>query len=969
MSLFSKTDLLNKSINEIWATVPGSYEEAQLRIRRAIEATTVFGVVKNTYDVSLEATTKSSIIVSKQDEGRRKPIYYSADWDLDDDDNVVFSNVKEVKLDAVMKVKNEALETFESIMNESKSVILNELITTDIMLYEAVDKNGKAYKRGRVKKANVANEQNANGREYPTKVLDESTKNINERIEKYGAQHMDSQHRVKDGKNHRDVRETVALMDGISFDGKQIGIEFALVETEAGKDFTALIDGGARFQVSQRATGKSHLEKLDDGKVKEVVDTLNIESFDFVPAGTASVSGSDVEFFSESIGGREMAVGNVMTREEVEVMLKAERENIVAGVVEAFAAQQEAEAEEEEEEEEVITPLDTVVSEQVQVSVDPKLLEQVNNMQKQVAESQVRLDEMKRKETVALMESGKIVYLNEIASGDPYKRFTVKQKETMINRIKVEDLSDLHEVTSDGFKAEVKKRFDNEVENAIALLADNTLQRMGYTPGSNNVNGQSVVVVNEAKPWMETVDKLYADVLRTINRKKSKDAFYIGDDHPAMAMINRMCEGFEEKFYHQLMNETAADVLQADIGVKVATISRTVIPAAFRFITAFDVCDVGNQASRIENIMYQVWNGSYTAGRPDLNVGAIEIAESGTIPLAGIQYVASPLATIRKTKKTTISSEARATAMGTSMNPVADSIAHLAIDVTMCIDELLWYLMITTAQMYAHAHVTSFEHLTEGDNNEWASVNQGWMQYEYVKTFDTPGNPLTSRLVPLFGTVSGNTFQEVVVQERDDAGGDGTDLVYGDDYSVNWADGTITLTAAGIVKENGFGIEAKYSYTTNSKFWSVIPPTGVSGYENLVNLRQAVGQSRVLVNNRHYNANMLGMSFATEDMITSGPMFTQAGGTPADIMDRLNKVTAFAGLDPTKTSAMPNAWILVGEKGSCYYRNQIPWNVTGPFKDTTTGNDEWIGEEYSGQDVPVPAKLALVGVTDLATTV
>ena len=289
-----------------------------------------------------------------------------------------------------------------------------------------------------------------------------------------------------------------------------------------------------------------------------------------------------------------------------------ETDEAIPNKLDSGTTENEEEEVEEVEEEEVEE--EEVVSEQIQTSVDPKLLEQVNNMQKQVAESQTRLDEMKRKETVALMESGKIVYLNEIASGEPYKRFSVKQKETMMNRIKVEDLYDLHEVASDGFKVEVKKRFDNEVENAIALLADNTLQRMGYTPGSNNVNGQSVVVVNEARPWMETVDKLYADVLRTINRKKSKDAFYIGDDHPAMAMINRMCEGFEEKFYHQLMNETAADVLQADIGVKVATISRTVIPAAFRFITAFDVCDVGNQAARIENIMYQVWNGSYTAG-------------------------------------------------------------------------------------------------------------------------------------------------------------------------------------------------------------------------------------------------------------------------------------------------------------------------------------------------------------------
>ena len=87
----------------------------------------------------------------------------------------------------------------------------------------------------------------------------------------------------------------------------------------------------------------------------------------------------------------------------------------------------------------------------------------------------------------------------------------------------------------------------------------------------------------------------------------------------------------------------------------------------------------------------------------------------------------------------------------------------------------------------------------------------------------------------------------------------------------------------------------------------------------------------------------------------------------SDVLDRLNNVTAYAGLIPLKTSAMPPGWILLQEKGSCLYQVQTPWGLRGPIIDKDTGHDYYLAEEYSGYEVPVTDKLVLVGVTDLNT--
>lgn len=902
--------------------IPNSYEDIMERIFLKLQE---IPELEGAGSFWLDAVTDSNVLVQAVIDNRI--VFYLIDW-ANIEGDIVLDNVREVGIEVVVKTKNEAK------ISKSLTKQLIEKSEADIFLEQ---KSEGRCRKGRVKKAQIAEQVNVNNRWYPKAVLEKAVAEAQERIRRFGAIHMDSQHRIVNGENYRDIRETVALLDEIQYNDGIVSIGFKLVETTAGKDFEALVDGGAKFQVSQRGTGKSHLAKVN-GKTVEVVDELFIDGFDFLPAGLASVREADVEFLENKEVGIDMVEKDCITKEELETILQGERERIVNNIIEEL---------------------------KVRVDVNSEVASTITEIQKKVEDSQKSLLEIQLKEQKMKAEKEKDAILEKIMSDEKYNRFTETQKKAMASKISVDDIYTT--VGTEAFEAEVQKRFDEEVETAIKLLAEAELQKLGYQRGASTASkGRTVTVLRNEKVWMEQVDKLSSEVMRVIKRRKPSNMFVLGDDHPAMSVVNRMCERFEELNYTKLINEAGEEVTQSDIGVKVATISRVIIPVAFRQITAFDVCDVGVMQNRIENVMYSVWN-TVAGAVPHANIGAIEIAEGGTIPTAGIQYLACPILANRKTLKTRVTSEAVATAKGTAMSPVEDSIANLAVDVTQRIDELLWYLMLAQAQKQAIGQVTSFETLTkQSDNVTYKSIKNGWIQYEYVKAYDNAGNPTSAKLIPLFGSTSGNTIQAIVVQH---SGGGGTALVYGDDYTINYPDGSITLTTAGASKVGSNNVQAKYSYTTNMTVWSVVPPAGVSGYENLVNLRQAVGRARVKVNNRHYVPNVVGVSLATEDMISASPVFTQSGSTPADILDRLNKVTTYAGLEVAKTSALPDGWMLVFERGACIYRNFLPWTVSGAFKNTATGDDEWIGEEYSGQDVPVKDKLSLVAITDLNTIV
>jgi len=1006
-----KTETDEELLQEIWGRMAGSYEDDQTAIQNSLRGSKQFGSTKEDYDISLEATFKNSVLI--RNNSTSPPTYYQSSWKKDKDGDIIFSDVKTVKAEVVVKKVNEQQEVMEAVRDATGTVSLNEIFITPISLSE---KTVDGVKRivGTAQIVQRADIINGNKRRYKKSVLKEAITNLQERMQKTGPLLMDYKHRTKKTAsgtevNDRDLRETVAVIRDLKWheaDGTVSLDEIEFVDTQAGKDIQALVDKNVRLQVSQRASGAVEVMKNEStGEVFQDVTALRIDGWDFVPPGEASVKEADVQFqvVSESEVS-EMAEKTIATIEEVQELIKTGNEELkaevanmikegfpVESIVEALKASgampEEEEPEEDmEEEEEEPTPkpkkkaaksedeeddTDEVVAE-VRAGVK-ELEETVTGLTTTLGESQETVAVLKRERDLTILSKvGGDLLLESLGSED-FSRFTKEQKEAIAKSIDVPSLYGTVDITdTKAVKTAIDQRVLTKVNEMDTFVAASKLKSTGYpTRGFGGEGIAHVEVLNEPIPNGEYIHRILKATNEKLDSRMPGGSWAMPDTHPNMKFLNEVLAKYDRMNYQllrkeeQVMNEANEEVLQLDIGVRVASLARVVIETAYRRITALQVCDVGTMTNRIEDILVSSWLPTETTDIAD-DMATVEIAQGGTIATGGVTYSNVPIYAVWRPLRTYISSNARATARGTAMNPEADAIAGLSLDLQRRVDRYLWNLMVAYAQVRDAVEVAAYETLVVvGATDEWASANQGWIRYEVLQSVDANGNPTGQELQKLYAIPATNVLQEVDVRE---AGGDNTALIYGTDYSVNWADGTITLTATGIVKEDGNDVEAKYSYSTaNCNFWSVVPPVGVTLYDHLINLRQQVGQSRTLIANRNYAANYMGLSLDIEDLITSGPQFTASGATPADMLSRLNEVTNYAGLRPVKTSAIPNQWVVLGEQGAVAYRVHTPWSMRGPVTDKDTGYDYYLGEEYTGAVVPLDDKLSLVGITDLNT--
>ena len=89
---------------------------------------------------------------------------------------------------------------------------------------------------------------------------------------------------------------------------------------------------------------------------------------------------------------------------------------------------------------------------------------------------------------------------------------------------------------------------------------------------------------------------------------------------------------------------------------------------------------------------------------------------------------------------------------------------------------------------------------------------------------------------------------------------------------------------------------------------------------------------------------------------------TDLGGTVADVLNALNQVVNYAGLQPVKSTALPSGWIPVGMQGAVCHGVHTPWSFGAPIINEQTNKKTIIGEQFSASDVPVDDKLGIVAV-------
>lgn len=948
--------------NEIYASVPNSYEDKMKKIRDALRKSTLFGAVENEWSLSIEATFADSIIVDKSTKEGVK--YYKADWAINADGDVVISNVKDVEVEAVVKIKNEN-EELKDESADTRRTLLNEDIQTSIFLEEVTTPTGKKQYKGKVKIAQKADELNRNRRIYPANVLQEAVERLKEKLKK-GPIPMYKGHRTENGKNINDLNEIVALIHDVNYhpEAKTVSLDdITFVETQAGKDLIALAEAGLPLQTSQNANGKSHLIKYHDGKSAEKVDFLDIEGWDALRAGKASVSQADMEFqvLTEET---EMPDERILTEEEVEAKIKAREDAIRAELLNEMQKMKP-----EEKKDEKLT--------ETQKPETDKSAEALNEMTKRLDEMTEFIETGKRKEAIeAMVKAGEGV-INESLKDEKYKIFNEADKKH-ISSIALKDVPELYEKVDvskpDEFKGKIDAILNEKVEEVSHFIAQARLEAKGYgNPPGNGI--QHIEIINENYADAELTGKLTNVLNERLIERDGNRPFYTDADSRVLKFMKEVeakhIQDIQKSIQMgSLLNE--ATLIGTDVGPKIASVGISLIRNVFPRLSALQVCALGTM-DKIQDIITVKAFSQAISSNPYTNVLVLTPGEDTALNTVKTTTTPYPIIATQKAVGGVITSLAQAIARGAgNIDPIADTMEDIARYFQTTINHLIWWAIICKAQAYDKTEVTNWTNLTivpgtASATPEFYSAHEGWIQFEWVKKLDTNGNPVYAMPLALYGTTSADiTYQPVVAREH---GGDNTALVYGSaqDYTVNWADGTITLTAAGLAKCATDGTpDVKYSYTENAKFWSITTPTGLTGEDHLKNLGLMAGQAKTLVRNRDYEPTFMAMNFDNNDMIANSPVYAAAGNRAGNLLDSRGNMSQWQGLEVAGDRMLPSEWIVVGTQGKAIYKVQTPMSMKRLGVAGKT-NDEIQVEQYDCEDCPEPQAFSLLGITDINT--
>ena len=956
------------------AQLPNSFREYQSQIREALRTSPPpeLAGADSYYLEGCIGDFPNKIIFEAHWWNKEPPVhkYFQADVSLGEGDAVKFENVIEVEIQAAVTAKDEMRKLEESDTSEHKKfVTLNETMDTKVHLVTieeaAVGQKKRTGKAELVQQGDIVNQ---NGRYYPGPVLKEATEYAKKRIEADGYLLMDSQHRINaKGDPENNIRETVALNKSIAYDEETAIVslpEIEFVETQAGKDVIKLLEAGATFGISQRGVGSSHtFINPQTGETYEKVDFVRFNGFDLVPSGQTGVKGARLESVTEGTQGQLSGAaegGDGTPTEGAQGGASATGTGAGGGNL-TLTEERPAELALSAKDRELI---------QNNLKAGMETQQAVSLIEGKLAESQRVVDAVVRKQEVThLKEISQTLLEQEI---EKYSRFNAEQKQLIISRISPVTLYDrISDVYNEETVLQVlKPEIAKEVERTDETIATLKLEQIGFgaeqsTGLANAHRGRTrIQIVNESFPDAELHHKVYEHVLQTVKKTLPKNAYMMQENDEKMRDLDKIMESFANHYGSRLLQES--QLSQADIGGRIATISAMVIPIAWRLITAFQVVDTEPMTTRILDKKIRKYSEDTTSTDVVTQYANLDPGEGGTIQSTKVTYGTYPIYSTRQALRHEITPEAIATAYNTPMQPLMDTVEALALDLRQRLDLMLWWQHIIHAARQSTQQVTTFETLTRvGTTNTWYAANKGWIPYAWHKTHDTEGNPTSAKfysMLPAIGQSAAPTgygFQGVELQDSGN-----TALLYGTDYTVDFVAGTITLTAAGETKRGSDNVQAKYSYSSNINMWSRTPPSGTTLTEHIHSLRRSVGKARVAVGDRNYQPNFVAYNIDTEDIITQGNRMTYLGGSPSDLMDQMNQVMKYGGLDPVATTAIPKGYVIVGEKGSVCHAVQIPWMFSDLLTDEVTGKQYTLGQQFSASDCPVNARLSLVGLID-----
>lgn len=938
-----------KSLKEIFANVPGSYSTYRKEIASLLKTNPpdVLGAHRWAYVEEIIGDYPESVIVEcakATDSGSYEYKYYQIAVQLDEEGNPTWGEGKEVEFDVVITTKNEAAALNEQFgSGQVQQIQLEENKIGKVTIDEAT-------KKASVQIAQRAEVKNRNNRVYPAAVLKAAVEQAKTRL----PLPMETMHRPE-----QNIGDTCALIKDIQYD-EDTGIvslpEIEIFNAGSGKVIQEYIEKGGKLEVSQRAVGSS-IQVTDEktGETYDLITSLHITGWDMVGDGSASVAGTS--FALESF----LEAGGTPTPTPTPTPNPTPTPTPNPGQLPANVN------------------LEDLVGQAVSKALNP-YQEGLTTAQQQMLD-ETRNSQLSRYRVLA------VDAIDDILAETP--RFSLQQKEVIKARINIDEHFDkisMDDLTS--ISRVLKPVVQTEMEFTDKLIAGQARDAwnlpaaqggMGADRLINNAGGMTYSQMLNVAPidiplYNETVQK----AINEINRQ-NPNLWVMPENHPQMDVLAKVMNSFFEKNGNALKEEQRAlnETNQSDIKVPVNLTSMYMVAVAWRLTTAFEFAQLHPMVNLLENIPVQVWNGQQASTTPAIERWEkYHTAEDTNIPVSEIRYLNSELAASYQSLHLKITPHARATARGSVMDPIMDSLANGAREIRDLTDTMIWDLTIVEALKHNATQVTTAADCTEvsGQTRTWkipAPANSVLVDYEWVVQKNDDGNvskTLFRRLTPDTGSATldhDGSLTPVIITDSG-ATQPTNGFIYGTDWTIDWDNQWIILTAAGETKRGSDTIKATYTYNNkNVKVFDAKPPAGTTFLGNLINLRLRLAEARTLITDEHYMPECLAWNYGIKEKVALGAQFTHDGGSEANALNMMNEILRFDGTKTVWSTAIRQQWIINAQMMSTLYGLHTPFSLSSEQRTDEQGNRRYFGEQWSGGKVPKPEKSALVYIKNV----
>jgi hypothetical protein len=804
---------------------------------------------------------------------------------------------------------------------EGMEIRIVERVENAIRLEEAQG-DGPRHISGTAITADVVN---ANGRRYPSHVLQDAIREAQSHLHeslgqgRLGVVTGEAEHPSDKGGRPRFL-ETIVRWTGLTFDedAKKVDVRGRILETSQGKDAIAIMEGGVLPGLSLRGYGRATIIEENDREIEEVTK-LTITGFDLLSPGEQSdpnghirvlESKRKVKPMDEKLAAQEL-IQMLQEAGALEVLEKGLTERILA-------------AQAEEDEERSRQMLFEALEAETNVDLYQKVQQLIEEVKKRQAPSEIettmreKLGAQDIDDPMQVLE-GKLERLNRLEEAEQARKVEAFVKEQVAGlkvypvwlREKMEqEVLEAGPKTIEEAKEIIKSRrkYADELVSQLEMVSRGRIEVMGP--------------VLERERSVPEYARGSVDLLESMRRRGIIPQRDLANPQTVNERFAALyLERFDERNRHHLVAE--AQLLQeaeqsSDLNLPY-TVSRTVIAEAVPALIATSIFDVGLMSAPDERVYYEKYTG--------------ETGESGTVTdEAATSDEGDWIALANKRVK-----PGTVVVTGTGGTPTYVEGTDYVVD-------------------YANGKLFTLASGTIGDattlevdyqyyayrKGEMSTIERGKMTLTY-KTLSAAADRLATQI-----------SREAIVFSRASMGYDAVtrtlqSLIYQIQRRID--EGLFYLALAGSLTVAG----------NSAGTWT-------SASDPVIELVEKVGQAKVKVGNRFYNPTFLLVSLTNSDRISNWEGFSNAGQRPDSDLRANGFVGRLKGLPTFESPVFSDSYVLVGNREIVHHRVLEPMVIRGPFPsiDASSGEmisaDQYFAEEFNAADSPVPEKASHVKI-------